>query len=282
VRLRIAPLSWLTGWHWALAVPPLALAVVASAGALTRNRLGEIGGWLPLAIVLLAGSELHDSLWPSAYGNSMLMNTADVLRLAMAGVVAVGGALELRRVAGERAALLAAERNHARRLEEETARLEELAALKADFTAMVAHELGYPLSAIRRLSELLGKEGLDPELRRHSLATIIKEVGALDARVADVQATAAAERDGFAVDLRPVELGAILDDAVMLGSAHAGGRPPLETVLDRVDPRDRVLADRIASARCCATCSATRPSTPTPARRSRSARPGPDGASASR
>ena len=132
----------MTGWHWALAVPPLGLAVLAAVGALLRNRRGEIGGWLSLAIVLLAGSELHDSLWPSAYGNSVLMNTADVLRLAMAAVVVVGGTLELRRIASERAALLAAEKERARHLE-------EVASLKADFTAMVAHELGYPLSAIR-------------------------------------------------------------------------------------------------------------------------------------
>jgi len=33
----------MTGWHWALAVPPLGLAVVAAVGALWRNRRGEIG-----------------------------------------------------------------------------------------------------------------------------------------------------------------------------------------------------------------------------------------------
>jgi len=235
-RLRIAPMSWMTGWHWALAVPPLGLAVVAAIGALWRNRRGEIGGWLPLAIVLLAGSELHDSLWPSAYGNSVLMNTADVLRLAMAAVVVVGGTLELRRIASERAALLAAEKEHAQRLE-------EVASLKADFTAMVAHELGYPLSAIRRLTEMLFRDGLDPGHRDRTLATILKETDALDTLVADVQATADVERDDFEAELRPVRLGALIDDALMFTEAHPADLP-LETVLEGVEAHARVLADR--------------------------------------
>ena len=235
-RLRIAPMSWMTGWHWVLAALPFGFAVVAAVGALSRNQRGEIGGWLPLAIVLLAGSELHDALWPSAYGNSVLMNTADVLRLAMAAVVVVGGTLELRRIASERAALLAAEKERARRLE-------EVATLKTDFTAMVAHELGYPLSAIRRLTEMLSRDELNPALRDRTLATIIKETDALDTLVADVQATADVERDDFRAELRPVRSGALIDDALMFTEARAADLP-LETVLEGVEVHERVLADR--------------------------------------
>jgi signal transduction histidine kinase len=234
---RIAPMSWMTGWHWAFAVLTCGLAIAAATAALARNRQGEIGGWLPIGIVLLAGSELHDSLWPSAYGNSVLMNTADVLRFAMAVVVVAGGTLELGRITSERAALLAAEKEQVRRLE-------ELAKLKADFTAMVAHELGYPLSAIRRLTEMMSRDGLDPELRNQTAATIIKETNALDALVADVQATMTIERGDFGVDLGTLELGDLIDDAIDLSKAHSAERPPLEIVLTRVDRRDRVRADR--------------------------------------
>jgi len=200
-------------------------------------------GWLPLAIVLLAGSELHDALWPSAYGNPVLMNTADVLRLAMAAVVVVGGALELRRIASERTALLAAEKERTRRLEELATRLEEVVTLKADFTAMVAHELGYPLSAIRRLTEMLSRDGVDPGLRDHALATILKETDALDTLVADVQATAAIERDDFRAELRPVEIGALIEDAVAVAESHSDDER-LETPLEGVEAHEMVLADR--------------------------------------
>lgn len=236
-RRGIAPMVWLTGWHWVFAVLPLGLAVGAAVGALWRYQRGEIGGWLPLGIIVLAGSELHDSLWPSAYGNSVLLNTADVLRLTMAAVIVVGGTLELTRIASERARLLASERERAHRLE-------ELTTLKADFTAMVAHELGYPLSAIRRLTEMVSRDGVDRELRERVLASIIRETDALDAMVADVQATAAVERDDFRVDLRPVRIGTLVDQAVAHTDAHAPDRPPLEVTYEGLTGDESVLADR--------------------------------------
>jgi PAS domain S-box-containing protein len=51
------------------------------------------------------------------------------------------------RLERERGGLLAAAQEQARRLE-------ELACLKADFTAMIAHELGAPVAAIRALATL--------------------------------------------------------------------------------------------------------------------------------
>jgi len=236
IRLKIAPLAWMTGWHWLFAAPEFTLAMLAAFAGVVRNRNGEIGGWLPIAMVLLAGSELHDALWPSAYDNSAIFNTADALRLSMAAVVVAGGAFELRRIARERVTLLAAERERVRRLE-------ELATLKADFTAMVAHELGHPLSAIRRQTELLARDGVDPALRANAVEVIIKETDALDALVADVQTTATAERDEFSAQLSPVRVGDLIDDALMAATAHAPGKPPLIT-LDGIDPEARVLADR--------------------------------------
>src|SRR5690606_5046469 len=213
--LKIAPLAWMTGWHWLFAAPEFTLAMLAAFAGVVRNRNGEIGGWLPIAMVLLAGSELHDALWPSAYDNSAIFNTADALRLSMAAVVVAGGAFELRRIARERVTLLAAERERVRRLE-------ELATLKADFTAMVAHELGHPLSAIRRQTELLARDGVDPALRANAVEAIIEDTDAPDS---------------------PVRVGDLIDDALMAATAHAPGKPPLIT-LDGIDPEARVLADR--------------------------------------
>ena len=236
-RLRIAPMSWMTGWHWALAIPAFGLAVTAAVAALKRNQRGEIGSWLPLAMVLLAGSELHDVLWPSAYSNSALINTADLLRLAMAAVVVVGGTLELKRIADERSALLAAETERVRRLE-------ELATLKADFTAMVAHELGHPLSAIRRQAELLAYDGLDDGMRTAALDTIITETDALDTLVTDVQASATVERDDFGAELRQVPVGALVKDVLMIADAYDPDRQ-LDVVFAGVEAHERVLADRV-------------------------------------
>lgn len=82
---------------------------------------------------------MHDYLWPSAYGGGLL-TTADALSLVFAVVVAIGGVSELRRIASERARLLATERVRARRLN-------ELNSLRSDFSAMIAHELDTPIAA---------------------------------------------------------------------------------------------------------------------------------------
>jgi hypothetical protein len=63
-----SPLTWLTPWHWALSALPLGLAVMAVVWAFWQGRRGLLRGWLLFAVVLLAGSVLHDYLWPSAYG----------------------------------------------------------------------------------------------------------------------------------------------------------------------------------------------------------------------
>ncbi len=234
-RLQIAPMSWMTGWHWVLAILPLGLAMVASVGAEWRTRERVIGGWLPVAIILLAGSELHDALWPSAYGNSVIMNTADLLRLAMAAVVVVGGTRELQQIAAERQLLLAAEQDRSQRLE-------ELISLKADFTAMVAHELGHPLSAIRRLTEMLAQPDLGPTQREYALSTILSETDALDRLVADMQTTTTVERADFKVSPLPVAIADLLSEAVEFFGTRCC--PELiETRLRGLEPGQRVLAD---------------------------------------
>ena len=132
------PLNGLTTWHWAFSSMLVVLAVAAAVGAAREYIRGTLGSWLVIAMVIWAGSQVHNMFWPSPY--NPVLTTADVLRLAFAIIVAVGGVVELRRVATERATLLAAQR-------ELTNRLTELAIMKADFTAMVVHELHSPLAA---------------------------------------------------------------------------------------------------------------------------------------
>jgi signal transduction histidine kinase len=228
-------LGWLTPWHWVLSALPVGLALAAAAGAFSLSRRGLLRGWLLIAMVLLAGSLLHEYVWPSAYGGEVL-TTADVLSLAFAVVVAIGGIAELRRVALERATLLANERERARRLD-------ELNALRADFSAMVAHELDGPIAAIRRLNEMVDARGEDPGLRRYVTAATEGELDALAALVRDVRAAAAVERDDFSVEPRSLPLEELLGEAEGYASTLPGDHP-VRTVLDGALSRsDRVLAD---------------------------------------
>ena len=230
-----SPLTWLTPWHWALSALPLGLAVMAVAGAFWQSRRGLLRGWLLLAVVLLAGSVLHDYLWPSAYGGGLL-TTADALSLAFAVVVAIGGISELRRVASERAGLLATERERARRLD-------ELNALRSDFSAMVAHELETPIAAVRKLNELVSAEGKESGVRDYATAATERELDALTNLVRDVRAVAEVEREGFEIESRRLPLEKLLADA----RAYAGSLPvdhPVLLIRQGDLPAERyVLAD---------------------------------------
>jgi len=200
-----------------------------------QSRRGLLRSWLLFAVVLLAGSVLHDYLWPSAYGGGLL-TTADALSLIFAVVVAVGGVSELRRVASERARLLATERERARRLD-------ELNALRSDFSAMVAHELATPIAAVRKLNELLSVEGEDPGVRAYATAAAEGGLDALSNLVSDVRTVAAVEREGFEIEARRLPLEKLLADA----SAYAKTLPVEHPVrqIRRGDQRagNYVLAD---------------------------------------
>jgi signal transduction histidine kinase len=197
-------LPGLTAWHWSLSVIPIIAAIAAAAGSVVTYPGRAPEGWLTVALVLMAGSQLHTYLWPTAY--SSILTTASILRIAFTVVIAMGGFLELRRVAAERATLLATERAAA-------ARQAELARLRADFSAMVVHELASPLAAVRRSADLLAADSLTTA-QAHAVQTIERQVGLLDALVADAQAGADAGRDDFDVFPSAVPLGLLLADAV--------------------------------------------------------------------
>src|SRR5215213_6444379 len=73
---------------------------------------------------------------------------------------------------------------------EHAARLSQVAELKADFTAMVAHELTSPLAAIRTLVAMLATGELSPAEQRQALTTIETQTEMLKTLVADLQAAA--------------------------------------------------------------------------------------------
>jgi signal transduction histidine kinase len=129
-------------------------------------------------------------------------------------------------------ALLAAE-------QDQTKRLEDLAVLKADFTAMVAHELGSPLFAIRSFADILSSGKLSEEAQAEILATIKSEANALHAIVLDIQNAAVVERDDFAICPRPVAIQTLLSDA----AAYAKSLPGNHSVIVAVASDRQVMAD---------------------------------------
>ncbi len=227
-------LQGLTAWYWVLSAVPLGLAAAAVVGAARHSPGGALGRWLVAAMVLHAGAQLHNLFWPSAY--SPELTTANLLRLAFTAVIALGAVLELRRTAAEHAALLATEQEYSKRLG-------DMAVLKADFTAMVAHEFGAPIATIRGFAEMLATGALRPAEQAHALATIQAETDILTTLVADVRTAAAAERDDFAIQPRPVPVEVLLADAAAFAKTLPGDHP--FTVVGAMHERVRADPERI-------------------------------------
>lgn len=135
----------------------------------------------------------------------------------------------------ERTAVLGAEKAYSHRLA-------ELAALRDDFMAMVAHELASPIAAIQAWSALLAVEDLAVARRAKAVTLIRDQANALAALVADVQSITTVERDGFAVHSLPTPLAEIVDDAAAFARTLPG-QHPVTVVMTADAAEERVLAD---------------------------------------
>ncbi len=113
------------------------------------------------------------------------------------------------------------------------------AALRADFTAVVAHELASPVAAIRCLASMIAAGGLEPEEATAALASIQAETEVLQTLIADVAAAVAAERTDFVVCLRPVEMSEIMAEPLAFARTMAGDH----SLTTSFDGHGLVLAD---------------------------------------
>jgi two-component system, sensor histidine kinase and response regulator len=119
-------------------------------------------------------------------------------------------------------------------------RLEELAVLRADFTAMVAHELDTPLAVIRGYAEMLAAGALEPAEQSRALNKILAETELLNTLVDDVRAAATAEQDGLTVQPQPISVRALLDTAAQCGAPLLGNH---RIVIENTADDEQVWAD---------------------------------------
>jgi PAS domain S-box-containing protein len=110
---------------------------------------------------------------------------------------------ERKRIQAERDALLIRDQEVAH----------QMAVLKADFTAMIAHELGTPLAAVNALVDLLEHNKLSAAGRQHVLATIRTETQLLQRLVADMRFTGTFDRDDFVIEPQRVAVETLLGEA---------------------------------------------------------------------
>jgi len=124
--------------------------------------------------------------------------------------------------------------------QEQTRRLRELAQMKADFSAMIAHELNSPIAAIRAVLDVI--EQANANMRHKDLLNVIKrEVDVLASLAGDVYNASEYEKSDFEVSLSPVRLKEIVMDAYVYGQSLLSEYHPIEVV---GDTDVLVLADR--------------------------------------
>jgi PAS domain S-box-containing protein len=176
-----------------------------------RVRRGELDTYhLETRVLHRDGPEVWVHLTVSA-----VRDPAGALRYCIAQVQDV---TDRRRLDLERASMLANEREYAKQLR-------ALTDMRADLTAMVAHELRSPLAALRITASMLATGALAPEQEAEALTVVQAEVSRLDRLVTDVAAAAAAERDDFSIQFHPVPLALLVDAAATFARASLGDRP---------------------------------------------------------
>jgi PAS domain S-box-containing protein len=149
------------------------------------------------------------------------------------------------RRAVERARSMAAEQ-----LERANVELRELDQLRADFVATVSHELRTPLTSIGGYAELLadGEAGPLGDQQQEWVAVIDRNTRRLLTLIEDLLTLSRIEAGRFTSDLRPVELGSLLECTVQAIRPAAAARD-LELVADIDDPglaeADSVQLDRV-------------------------------------
>lgn len=216
-------------WYWLVALLPVGLTVGTAVAATVRWPSAAPAGWLPIAIALLAGAQLHNAFWPSVYAPAF--TSASALWVAFSLLVVAGGLLEYRRIATGYLAAVDSERASSRDLH-------ALAALRADFTSMVSHEIGSSLAAIQAYADILDRPDMDPAVRRNAVSTIRGQVNHLRALVDDV---AMVEKDRFDVCPFEVPLNMILAE----GAAYAASLPGDHRFTCTLRVRERVVVDPV-------------------------------------
>ena len=205
-----------------VALGTLGAAAGACGGGRSRGLLAESPGAFAELVALCGGAPRRVGLarlpWPSAYGGGLLPPRT---RSAWSSRWWSRSAAFRSFGASPRSAqaLLATERERARRLN-------ELNALRSDFSAMIAHELETPIASVRKLNEMLSAEGEDPGVRGATPRRRQRgELDALTNLVRDVRAVAAVEREDFEVEARPLPLEKLLADAEAYASTLPGQHP---------------------------------------------------------
>jgi two-component system sensor histidine kinase/response regulator len=92
---------------------------------------------------------------------------------------------------------------------------------RQELIAMVAHDLGHPLTTLRGYAELLGRPGVSPETYERARSIMVSETGRMARLVQDLVAVSHAATERFELNLTPSDLVKIAREQVELATQRS-------------------------------------------------------------
>jgi signal transduction histidine kinase len=206
----------------------------------SRSHIGYAAGCAAVLLLVWIAFFLNviqvavDSDFSTLLGGVDTATPAELVGGAFVILAGTGGFIRLHRRTMQNPSILA-------RAQEQLKRLERLMVLKADFTAMIAHELGSAIAALRGYSDLLLSGRLEAEQQAQALRAIREVADLLEVLVRDIQTVAKAERDDFVVKRRPVPVTVLIEEAVQFAKTLPGEHP----VISSIEAEAMVWADPV-------------------------------------
>lgn len=208
-----SPLHHLTLWHWAIFSIQLATASVCVAFTQRRLGFGGLGTGVTVSLIFFVGASVHYAIWPAAFSTSI--TSTSLLRLISITILVLVGIFHVHQLALNRTSTHPESPLPASDPDQVLARTSELG-------AVVAHELGSSIAAVRGYLEILSLAELDGETRRQTLENMRSETVVLGVLAEDIQSIGSVQQHLLTVSPFPIDLGVLIGDAVGFARALPG------------------------------------------------------------
>ncbi|WP_370328426.1 ATP-binding protein [Euzebya sp.] len=210
--------------------------VLFGAGAVLASRLYErdqqpLERWLVAALLVGVFTQVHEAAFPAGLGP--VVSSADLLRALSTVLLLVGAIQQVTQLRADRARALELSQADLRELREVSSRLQDYVAQEASFRSVVTHELATPVATISAYAHVLGAAQL-PTAAREAADTIGTEARRLRSLIHRMDELADVDTDALAVDLRPVAVRPLLEEAAAFGRALPGNHAVSTSVDDAV------------------------------------------------
>lgn len=192
-------------------------AVLAS--RLHRRDQQPLEHWLAAALLVGVFTQIHEAAFPAGLGP--VISSADLLRALSTVLLLVGAIQQVVQLRTDRTRALELSQADLRELREVSNRLQDYVAQEASFRSVVTHELATPVATISAYAHVLGA-ATAPDIRDQAARTIASEARRLRALMNRMDELSDVDTDALAVEMRPVTIRPLLEEAAAFGRALPG------------------------------------------------------------